>query len=313
MEIVAFKVPMDSVKGRDISGCYTINGFAQAFQVWVYTALPELGATFGNPLPNNPSPPILAYKGRKGRRQFKEAILSQKNVSLSSPMFLYLKKESLHLRSISLRLSSSPTVFLPGSSSPRRIDGLLFLSTMHQRSEKWEIAGKKTDRDGAVEKASITTVAVTLVTTTAVMLEQPDRGGCRVGVVKTDDRSKKTIHFGRIESFKPLLPVRVKVICKGKIEVGSRFQKTELIVGDETVSCVPARVHLISSSPKAFLILDDIRAARGPDCNSSRSPISRSQPQHRLRPDRKQPASVRSSSRPFQLASVPARVRSSFH
>uniref|UniRef100_A0A0D3DMG1 No apical meristem-associated C-terminal domain-containing protein n=1 Tax=Brassica oleracea var. oleracea TaxID=109376 RepID=A0A0D3DMG1_BRAOL len=31
-----------------------------------------------NPLPNNPSPPILAYKGRKGRKQFKEAILSQK-------------------------------------------------------------------------------------------------------------------------------------------------------------------------------------------------------------------------------------------
>ncbi|KAF3492860.1 hypothetical protein DY000_02054338 [Brassica cretica] len=49
---VAFKVLMDSVKGRDISGCYTINGFAQALQVWVYTALPELGATFdprGNP------------------------------------------------------------------------------------------------------------------------------------------------------------------------------------------------------------------------------------------------------------------------
>nr|VDD09182.1 unnamed protein product [Brassica oleracea] len=49
-------------------------------QVWVYTALPELGATYGNPLPNNPSPPILAYKGRKGRRQFKEAILSQTRV-----------------------------------------------------------------------------------------------------------------------------------------------------------------------------------------------------------------------------------------
>nr|VDD43195.1 unnamed protein product [Brassica oleracea] len=72
---VAFKVLMDSVKGRDISGCYTINGFAQALQVWVYTALPELGANYGNPLPNNPFPPILAYKGRKGRRQFKEAIL----------------------------------------------------------------------------------------------------------------------------------------------------------------------------------------------------------------------------------------------
>uniref|UniRef100_A0A0D3CM73 Ubiquitin-like protease family profile domain-containing protein n=1 Tax=Brassica oleracea var. oleracea TaxID=109376 RepID=A0A0D3CM73_BRAOL len=77
---VAFKVLMDSVKGIDISGCYTINGFAQALQVWVYTALPELGATFGNSLPNNPSPPILAYKGRKGRRQFKEAILSQTRV-----------------------------------------------------------------------------------------------------------------------------------------------------------------------------------------------------------------------------------------
>ncbi|KAF3558750.1 hypothetical protein F2Q69_00012318 [Brassica cretica] len=74
---VAFKVLMDSVKGIDISGCCTINGFAQALLVWVYTTLLELGATFGNPLPNNPSPPILAYKGRKGRRQFKEAILSQ--------------------------------------------------------------------------------------------------------------------------------------------------------------------------------------------------------------------------------------------
>ncbi|CAN6803378.1 unnamed protein product, partial [Brassica oleracea] len=51
-----------------------------ALQVWVYTALPELGANYGNPLPNNPSPPMLAYKGRKGRRHFKEAILSQTRV-----------------------------------------------------------------------------------------------------------------------------------------------------------------------------------------------------------------------------------------
>ncbi|CAN6989665.1 unnamed protein product, partial [Brassica rapa subsp. trilocularis] len=72
---VAFKVLMDSVKGKDISGCYIVNGFAQALQVWVYTALPELGATYGKPLPNNPSPPILAYKGGKGRIHFKEAIL----------------------------------------------------------------------------------------------------------------------------------------------------------------------------------------------------------------------------------------------
>uniref|UniRef100_A0A0D2ZZA8 DUF1985 domain-containing protein n=1 Tax=Brassica oleracea var. oleracea TaxID=109376 RepID=A0A0D2ZZA8_BRAOL len=74
---VAYKVLMDSVKGIDISGCYTINGFVQALQVWVYTALPELSANYGNHLPNNPSPPILAYKGRKGCKQFKEAILSQ--------------------------------------------------------------------------------------------------------------------------------------------------------------------------------------------------------------------------------------------
>uniref|UniRef100_A0A0D3BVT3 Ubiquitin-like protease family profile domain-containing protein n=1 Tax=Brassica oleracea var. oleracea TaxID=109376 RepID=A0A0D3BVT3_BRAOL len=77
---VAFKVLMDSVKGRNISDCYTINGFAQVLQVWVYTALPELGATYGNPLPNNLSLPILAYKGRKGRRQFKETIRSQFDV-----------------------------------------------------------------------------------------------------------------------------------------------------------------------------------------------------------------------------------------
>ncbi|KAF2610898.1 hypothetical protein F2Q70_00012902 [Brassica cretica] len=64
---VAFKVLMDSVKGKDILSCYTINGFAQALQVWVCTALPELGVNYGNPLPNNLSQPILAYKGRKTR------------------------------------------------------------------------------------------------------------------------------------------------------------------------------------------------------------------------------------------------------
>ncbi|CAF2075860.1 unnamed protein product, partial [Brassica napus] len=51
-----------------------------ALQVCVFTALPELGANYGNPLPNNTSPPILDYKGRKGRIQFKEAILSQTRV-----------------------------------------------------------------------------------------------------------------------------------------------------------------------------------------------------------------------------------------
>ena len=76
---VAFKVLMDSVKGKDITGCYTIDGFIQVLQVWLYTALPELGASYGKPLPNRPSPPILAYMGGKGRRCFKEAILRQEH------------------------------------------------------------------------------------------------------------------------------------------------------------------------------------------------------------------------------------------
>src|SRR5690606_8324528 len=79
---VAFKVLIDSVKGKDITGCYTVDGFIQALQVWVYTALPELGAQYGNPRQDRPSPPILAFKGGKGRKCFKEAICRQVFTSL---------------------------------------------------------------------------------------------------------------------------------------------------------------------------------------------------------------------------------------
>ncbi|CAN7003056.1 unnamed protein product [Brassica oleracea var. botrytis] len=51
---------MDSVKGRD-SGCYTINGFAQTLQVWVYTALPELGATYVFQLEDFPDDLIIIH------------------------------------------------------------------------------------------------------------------------------------------------------------------------------------------------------------------------------------------------------------
>nr|VDD50278.1 unnamed protein product [Brassica oleracea] len=51
---VAFKVLIDSVKGRDISGCYTINGFAQLSSVRC-TQLFRIGATFGNPLKQSAS------------------------------------------------------------------------------------------------------------------------------------------------------------------------------------------------------------------------------------------------------------------
>ncbi|WZZ86311.1 hypothetical protein YC2023_114890 [Brassica napus] len=39
---------------------------------------------------------------------------------------------------------------------------------------------------------------------------------------------------------KPLLPIRVKVTCKGKTEVGSRFQKSELIIEDEKGTIIQA-------------------------------------------------------------------------
>ncbi|XP_056862261.1 uncharacterized protein LOC108832548 [Raphanus sativus] len=47
---VTFKVLIESLKAKNITGCYTIDGFVQAFQSWVYTALPELGAGYGNPI-----------------------------------------------------------------------------------------------------------------------------------------------------------------------------------------------------------------------------------------------------------------------
>ena len=49
-------------------------GGIQVLQVWVYFAMPELGVNSGRPLPNRPSPPLLAYSGGKGRKCLQEAI-----------------------------------------------------------------------------------------------------------------------------------------------------------------------------------------------------------------------------------------------
>ncbi|KAF8092598.1 hypothetical protein N665_0410s0010 [Sinapis alba] len=76
---VAFKVLMDSLRAKDFTKSYTVDGFIQVLQVWIYHALPELGANYGNPLPNRPSPPLLAFKGGKGRKCFKDAINRQIN------------------------------------------------------------------------------------------------------------------------------------------------------------------------------------------------------------------------------------------
>ncbi|KAF8116428.1 hypothetical protein N665_0018s0038 [Sinapis alba] len=77
---VAFKVLMDSLRAKDFTKSYTVNGFIQVLMVWIYHALPELGANYGNPLPNRPSPPLLAFKGGKGRKYFKDAISRQSRV-----------------------------------------------------------------------------------------------------------------------------------------------------------------------------------------------------------------------------------------
>lgn len=44
--------------------------------------------------------------------------------------------------------------------------------------------------------------------------------------------------LAELSLFKPLRPVRVKVICKGTTEVGSTFEKSHLILGDENVSYI---------------------------------------------------------------------------
>ncbi|CDY49529.1 BnaCnng17530D [Brassica napus] len=48
--------------------------------VWAYFALPEFGANFGHPLPDRPSPLLLAYNGGKEHKFFKEVISKQTSV-----------------------------------------------------------------------------------------------------------------------------------------------------------------------------------------------------------------------------------------
>ncbi|KAF3517853.1 hypothetical protein DY000_02064166 [Brassica cretica] len=50
--------------------------------VWAYYAMPKLSANYGSPVPDRPSPLLLAYKGGQGRRIcFKSAINIQINVN----------------------------------------------------------------------------------------------------------------------------------------------------------------------------------------------------------------------------------------
>ncbi|CAN7011052.1 unnamed protein product, partial [Brassica rapa subsp. trilocularis] len=80
---VAFKVLMDSLKAKDLTQTgYTVDGFIQVLQVWAYYALPELGANYGSPVPNRPSPLLLAYKGGKRQRKFFKAVINKQELKL---------------------------------------------------------------------------------------------------------------------------------------------------------------------------------------------------------------------------------------
>ncbi|CAF1755482.1 unnamed protein product [Brassica napus] len=65
------------IEGRKYS---TATWASLARLVWAYFALPEFGANFGHPLPDRPSPLLLAYNGGRERIFFKEAISKQTSV-----------------------------------------------------------------------------------------------------------------------------------------------------------------------------------------------------------------------------------------
>ncbi|XP_048596478.1 uncharacterized protein LOC125578181 [Brassica napus] len=74
-------VLMDSLKAKDLTQTgYTVDGFIQVLQVWAYYALPEMGANYGSPVPNRPSPLLLAYKGGKRQRKFFKAAINKQTI-----------------------------------------------------------------------------------------------------------------------------------------------------------------------------------------------------------------------------------------
>ncbi|ESQ50301.1 hypothetical protein EUTSA_v10002307mg [Eutrema salsugineum] len=77
---IAFHHLIKSVKEKDLSKNIYIEGFVQALQVWVYYALPDFAAEFGEPLPNDISPLMLAYKGSRGRKNVKANMLKHARI-----------------------------------------------------------------------------------------------------------------------------------------------------------------------------------------------------------------------------------------
>ncbi|CAA7056823.1 unnamed protein product [Microthlaspi erraticum] len=65
---VAFKTLIKSIKKADVSKPFSLEGFAEVVQVWAYYAMPRFGEENGDPRPNNPEPPLLAFNGIRGKR-----------------------------------------------------------------------------------------------------------------------------------------------------------------------------------------------------------------------------------------------------
>ncbi|KAF8100833.1 hypothetical protein N665_0215s0010 [Sinapis alba] len=64
---VAFKFLMESVKKLDLPKTYAVEGFVEVLKIWIYNALPEYAAGFGDPVPGA-TPPLLGFLGGKGRK-----------------------------------------------------------------------------------------------------------------------------------------------------------------------------------------------------------------------------------------------------
>ncbi|CAA7031912.1 unnamed protein product [Microthlaspi erraticum] len=69
---VAFKTLIKSIKKADVSKPFSLEGFAEVVQVWAYYAMSRFGEENGDPRPNNPEPPLLAFNGIRGKNMLSE-------------------------------------------------------------------------------------------------------------------------------------------------------------------------------------------------------------------------------------------------
>ncbi|KAF2564152.1 hypothetical protein F2Q70_00016193 [Brassica cretica] len=141
---VAFKVLMESLKGVNLeSNSYTVDGFVQVLQVWAYFALPEFGANYGHPLPNRPSPLMLAYDGGKGHIFFKEAI--SKHVFKLHSLRLHRRLKASRLTSVINFVQKDFAEMFPRWDFAENIIKVMFnaKANLNWTMNCWEVTGTK--------------------------------------------------------------------------------------------------------------------------------------------------------------------------